>query len=388
MKSLKYPSVQEIEAAFLSADGDFAKADGRLLAEHCTKFIIKNSRIKGNINTRRTAVASWDWDIQPFDSKDADKAAEAKKRLSKTINRIISGRINTCLYGHYAIGIEFVNGTSERIPTIVKHYKPTEILACDGNVLRHAEGDKIATKSKISLLDTGKGEINPIATIMESDGEDFRGGILLSMAITEILRLDMLQEWVNWSKKQKGMIQGIDMGAEQEERDTAELAMKQLLKENYVFTSDVIEYKFHQIANSTAGSSFKDINQELNNALAIAVLGQANTSELPSGGGSRAALEIQRLVSADVMFADVIATTALINEQLLPIDFWFNASSKEPPYEFVIKLAEQTDYESNANVIREALAAGLPIIKSELYGKLGLTVPKETDEVVQGVQNF
>lgn len=162
--------------------------------------------------------------------------------------------------------------------------------------------------------------------------------------------------------------------------------MKQLLKENYVFTSDVIEYKFHQIANSTAGSSFKEIHQELNNSLAIAILGQANTSELPAGGGSRAALEVQRLVSADIMYSDVIATTALINEQLLPIDFWFNASSKEPPYEFKIMLAEQTDYESNAVIIREALAAGVPLKKSEVYSKLGFSMPDDTDNVFSGAQ--
>ncbi len=388
MRSLKYPTIPELEQAFLLADKPFEIADGRLLAEHCTKFIIKNSRIKGHINTRRTAVASWDWDIVPYDASDALIAARSKKRLSKVINRIIPSRINTCLYGHYAIGIEFVAHLGERIPIIAKNYKPTDILACDGNNIKYADGDKIFARSKISLLDIGNGDINPVVTIMESDGEDFRGGILLSMAITEIIRLDMLQEWVNWAKKQKGMIQGVDMGADKEEREIAELAMKQLLKENYVFTSDVIEYKFHQIANSTAGSSFKEIHQELNNSLAIAILGQANTSELPAGGGSRAALEVQRLVSADIMYSDVIATTALINEQLLPIDFWFNASSKEPPYEFKIMLAEQTDYESNAIIIREALAAGVPIIKTELYSKLGLTVPKDTDEVVQGVQNL
>lgn len=382
MRNLKYPSISELEQAFLLADKPFDIADGRLLAEHCTKFIIKNSRIKGHINTRRTAVASWDWDIVPYDPADASYAARAKKRLSKVINRIIPARINTCLYGHYAIGIEFVAHLDERIPVIAKIYKPTDILACDGNKLKYAEDDKILTRSRLSLLDIGNGNINPVFTIMENDGEDFRGGILLSMAITEIIRLDMLQEWVNWAKKQKGMIQGVDIGADKEEREIAELAMRQLLKENYVFTSDVIEYKFHQIANSTAGSSFKEIHQELNNSLAIAILGQANIPEIPSHAGSRAALEVQRLVSADIMYADVIATTALINEQLLPVDSWFNSSSKEPPYEFKIMLAEQTDYESNALIIREALSAGVPIIKTELYSKLGLTVPKDTDETI------
>lgn len=382
MNSLKYPSIPEVESAFLAADETFAKADGRLLAEHCTKFMIKNSRLKGHINTRRTAVASWDWDIMPYETKDAEIAFEARKRLSKIINRIVPGRINASLYGHYAIDIEFVENAGVRLPIIKQKFKPSDILACNGETIRYAVGDKILTKNRISLVATDAGDINPIVTIMESDGEDFRGGTLLSVAITEILRLDMLSEWVNWSKKQKGMIQGVDMGADEQEREAAEFAMRNLLKENYVFTSDVIDYKFHQIANSAAGGSFKDISNELNNAIAIAILGQANTAELPKGGGSRAALEVQRLVSADVMYSDVIATHELINEQLLPADFWFNKNSKDVPYEFKVKLAEQSDYEGNANVIREALAAGIPVLKSEAYEKLGLSVPSDGEETI------
>ena len=55
----------------------------------------------------------------------------------------------------------------------------------------------------------------------------------------------------------------------------------------------------------------------INRDIAIAVLGQANTSELPNHGGSRAALEVLRLISKDIFYSDMVRVESIINRFLL-----------------------------------------------------------------------
>lgn len=385
MNTLTYPTLDEYYQAFLTANGEFDKADGTKLAEYESMFTIKNSRLRGHILTRRTAVASWSWDLIPFDKANAETASIAKERIRDVVEQIIPQRINTSLFGFYAADIEFAldEESKQRKPKLVKRYLPDQVLAVKADALRFKEGDKVVTQPK-SLLQAKGDKISPILTIIEIDGEDYRGGQLASIGVSELLRVDTMSEWLNWAKKQKGMIQGIDKGMDEDGLANASSMMSGLLKNNYIISDDSFEVLFHQIANSTAGGSFKDLKEEFNSAIAIAILGQANVSELPKGGGSRAAVEVQAKVSRDIMFSDVLACERLINKQLLPFDYASNYGSPNPPYRFVVRLAEEEDYESNSVVVREALGSGVPLLKSEVYDKLGFSVPAEGEEIITG----
>lgn len=383
LSTLKYPTVTEFYTALINANKTFETSDNRKLAEYLVLALIKNSRLRGHVLTRRTAIQSWDWDIIPIDSTQSEVAIQAKLRLSNVIKSFIKSRISVPLFGFLVLEVGWKLIDNSRVPYLVKSYEPTDIISAKTGAAIIADGNDKKQKSVNSEdILNNSGNYEQILTIIDTDEEYFRGGLLASAMLNEILRLDMLEEWALWAKKQKGLIHGIDRGADEQERSEAETAMRTLLKNNYMISSEYIEFKFEQIANSVAGGSFKELINELNSSISIALLGQANTSELPRGGGSRAALEVQRLVSADIMYSDVIATENLINEQLLPCDYAFNYSNGVVPYKFKINLAESNDFESAVTVASEAISAGIPLKKYEVYEKIGYTIPKENDEVI------
>jgi hypothetical protein len=372
--NLRYPSVQELYSAIAAANRPFDESDCRRLAEFCTLIQIKNSRLRGHILTRRTAVESWGWHLA------GSAADDATQRLSIIIPLIIRSRINTPLYGSTVARIRWHLTDRGRQPLLDELIPPERILATSQNQARIISDNKEITVSADELLyDDG----DLVQYLIETDSEHFRGGLLASVAINELLRVEILEEWIAWARKQKGIIQGIDRGADTQERATAEEALRNLLRHNYIISSDLVEFQFHQIANAQSGSAFKEIITELNNAIAIALLGQANTAELPRNSGSRAALQVQRLVSADIMYSDVLATENLINSQIIQRDWELNTGRTDPaPYSFRIRLEEEADYEANAAVIREAISAGIPLKKSEVYQKLGLTQPLNNDDIL------
>lgn len=384
--TLKYPTIDEFYKAFINANNQFKTADNRKLAEYCTLAQVKNSRLRGHILTRRTAIQSWDWDIIALEPNASELASQAKLRLSDVIKNIIKKRVSVPLFGFFVADIGWRLEGNSRVPYISKYYVPTDVIAVkDGFAIVSEENKKIEKSVNSDAILQNSGNFDQLLTIIDIDEENFRGGLLASVMLYEIIRLDMIDEWAIWAKKQKGIIHGIDKGADDQERTEAESSLKTLLKNNYFISSDYIEFKFEQIANSVAGGSFKDIINELNSAITIAILGQANTAELPKGGGSRAALEVQRLVSADIMYSDVIATEDLINSQLIPCDYAFNYSNGLAPYKFKINLAEESDYESAVTVASEAISAGIPLKKSEVYEKIGYSIPNEGDEVISSL---
>ena len=207
------------------------------------------------------------------------------------------------------------------------------------------------------------------------------GGIMRNILITEILRLDATKEQANFIKKLKGILQIINKGGDDDATIAAQAAQT-AIQENYLVTSDLIEFKLNSIASSHG--PFKDVIEALNADISIAFLGQANTTELPNNGGSRAALQVMKLVSADIHYNDIVHFEDFINNQLLKYDYQLNfGMDKEVPYKFQINLIEETDRESAAIAVTEMLKTGLTFKKSEIYGLLQMSIPEPTDDVIK-----
>lgn len=363
MPVLKYPTIETYRKQMLQADSEDDKTrDVRPMYTTLMMFPQLNPRIRGHILTRRTAVSSWDWSIVPFEQSDKQRAEQVKIRLQNIISDLIGQRVQTPLFGAFAVELDWQR-LPEAVPVIKKRYLPTEFDVVEGGAYIYT--DKNSNQKNY----VEKGEF----LLVESDGEFYRGGLLRSIGIAEIMRYDMMSEWGNYNRKQKGLIQGIDKGADDQERSVAVEAIKTAAQHNYMLTSDLIDFKFHQLTSNTAGASFKEMIESLNNAIAIAILGQANTPELPKGGGSRAALQVQQMVSADIMYSDVIATEKLINEQLL---FWdaMNNYGKPPAWKFEIELAEAVDLEATASYL-EIASRFIQLDPTDVYGKLRLKIP-------------
>lgn len=348
-------------------------------------------RLRGHILTRSTAVSAFDWTIKPVSAnvtpQDIEFAERARVRCTKLIRETIAHRLQATLYDAVAIQTEILRTPDAgAIQRPIKRYRPVELeKTSDYEVSIFEPGDakKIAVQLPI-VADTVNDKFGTYIIAVSDDDE--RGGLLRSIAIHEQLLWEMTNEWSNFNKKLKGLLQGIYReGADSEEKKEAAGAMHNAVKNQYLLTSDAIEFKLNQLAQNGGGTSFKEMLEFLKSDVSITLLGQANTAELPAGGGSRAALQVLNLIRSDIMFDDMLRTEQCINEQVLLYDAKLNLDFNitEPPYKFEFNLPDGLDPEVRARIITDLYDAGIPLLKKEVYDEVGLTAPEEGADILQ-----
>jgi phage gp29-like protein len=277
------------------------------------------------------------------------------------------------LYGVSLIELKWAFKNNTNIPNIDNIFEPTELQKWSKQSL--AIVDENNNKKPIDNED-----VNYIRIM---DNSRHVGGVLRTLAFTELLRYEIPKDWRNYNKKLKGIIQAITKSDYAEDYASAEAGVKNVTTDNYVVSSELIDFKFHQMTTAGAAQSFKEFNEALNNDIAIALLGNPNTTQLPNGGGSRAALQVQAMIGADIMFEDILNVQELINEQLIKADFEKNYSNGVPNWEFVIPTNLETDYQANAGILTDVIGNGIKVIKREVYQKIGYTMPNDDDEVFE-----
>ncbi|GMU99363.1 MAG: hypothetical protein AMXMBFR51_20980 [Ignavibacteriota bacterium] len=325
----------------------------------------RNSRLVGHFITRTTALSSFDWHIIN------DQNNEITQRCKQSINQLINQHCFAVLFG-------------------VSAYQLLPIVTDSGSVIsvsRLNNSDYDYDNDSIHFYKNGKyqytANIDDNSLLLDKIDYLDKGGLMRTIMPMEIIRFDIVLEYANYLRKLKGILQIVDKGSTPESQSNAEFAAKSAINHNYVITDDFLEFRLNSITAAN-GNSFKDFIDLLNKEIAIAVLGQANTSELPNYGGSRAALQVLKLVSADIMYSDMIRVENLINK-FLEIDFKVNYGTGKPDYKFQFIFSQEQDFEANASAIRQIIDI-IPLKKDEVYAKIGFTPPANEDDLFKGFQ--
>lgn len=326
----------------------------------------RNSRIAGHFITRTTALSSFDWNILGA-FENIERVIVRNKDL---INKLISLHCYTSFFGASLFQLDLVNNDLGTQLRIARRYDNTEFDSDDYSIHYYDLNGKYTKSEQIS---------NNEFLLLDKISYLDRGGLMRSIMPVEIIRFDMILENANYLRKLKGILQIVDKGTTPETQANAEYAAKNAINHNYVITDDLLEFKLNQIT-AASGNSFKEFIDALNNEIAIAILGQANTSQLPNYGGSRAALQVLRLISSDIMYSDMIRIENLIN-RVLELDYKLNYGSGLMPYKFAFVIAQEQDIEKNASALQIANQF-LDLKKDEAYKMLGLTPPSKEDEII------
>lgn len=385
--SLKHKTYPELKDFYrICADADEPDVDIRNTIPLFTilkRSLSINPRLIGHYITRSSAISSFGWSI-------IDKANPKQKhddvlnRVSGAVQTIIDNQIKTVFFGALLIHLKTTNTVDGNCLAVDRIYESTEFDYDESNVYLLRNPDDYADVQRYTQSFPIAGTVDYLFDSIQN--YPFRGGLLRSIMPAELLRYSILLENANYLRKLKGILQIINNGGTAEDQKAAEDAARTAVRNNYVVTDDTIGFQLNAITSS-AGGSFKDFNEVINRDIAIAILGQANTTELPQNGGSRAALQIQRMISADIFYSDMCRTENLVNKLLL-IDYRLNqnpnAQQSDLPYKFAVNLSEEQDLEKNANVL-SIISGFMPVLKSEAYGFLGFTAPNDGDEIFQGL---
>jgi len=365
-----YGNYKDIIRQIKTAEEQTPDRKNLYLFKELEKPLKYNTRLLGHFVTRTTALSSFGWTISGIENfSDKDRLLE---RVGDQINYLINNHCYAPLFGKSCFKLMLVNNEYGSNLKIEKRLSNTEftsdinyIYLYENNTFKH----KVETDDIYYLLDDV--QYLPFA------------GIMRAVTMLEIIRFDMILENANFLRKIKGILQIIDKGADSESHAAASTAAQTAIQNNYVITDDYIEFRLNQIA-SGQGTSFIDFIEMLNNDISIAVLGQANTTQLPSYGGSRAALQVLQLISKDIFYSDMIRVETLVNKYLMR-DYKLNYEGLMP-YKFKLNIYEEKDPEKNAATL-ETVSRIMPIKEDEAYEFVGFTPPKEGDKLLKIISN-
>ena len=392
LKDRLLPQIEEIRPILKKADEQDEKTrDVRPLMSLLMRIAESDARLAGHMLTRRTAVTAFSWQIVPDDPKDVESAQKATVRLRNLINRLLQWHTDTPSFGASAVEINWLTGTPNGTsPEIVRRYKPVEIEATIDGQDAHESIQILGEAAKLERTRFVAQE-PPERWIVDIDDSHQAGGILRRLIYTEILRNDMTLEWGNVNKRYKGLLEFIYReGTEDSTIAVAAEAAKGLAKDQASIHSDDILAKFTELVAAGAADSFDRHIGKLDSTVAIAFLGQANTAELPKGGGSRAALQVLQLIRADIHYDDLMRVERVVNEQVLRHDFRlnFDLNATSAPWRFKILIPEEIDLEARSRVLAEMLQNRVPVMADEAYSWMGLTRPPEAPDVLTGTESL
>lgn len=373
LRDSMYPEFDNILKYIYRANSD--NPDCRMLMAACKKIATANPRIKGNISKRRTAISAFDWSIIDLNTDNED--IELKIALKSSITTLLRNHAKTPLYGSFAGLIEWAaSGINKYTIANIKPFDPTELKPIDDSL--HIVDDRNNIRDVIYIEDFKQADI--IADI-DTDQEE-RGGILRSILPLEKIRWDMRADNANTLGYLKGLLQIINKtGAEDEvAAASAHQTAMAAKKHKFIVTNEDIEFKLNQIVSGDL-SGFKELITAINDETTISILGQANTTQLPNNGGSRAALQILKDISADIHYEDMLRTTDMINRFLRM--FWVvNYNNYECPLEFRFNWFEEMNTVQNAETIATLIAAGIPLKRDEVYKSVGFTEPMQNEALL------
>ncbi|HAT75544.1 MAG TPA: hypothetical protein DCS19_01565 [Flavobacterium sp.] len=386
-KTRNYPTFPELFAAQVKADNEKAEnRDVRQLMSALMQLEVVNERVSGNITTRKTAVKSFDWKITADDKSNTQHAEQcriAERRLERAINSIFDFRIQAAMYGVFALQWDWSNLYSDgkKMPSLFKRFDPTEIEKYSDFEVAFLDASSSTLKRDFVL------SVNDLQNnyILEINSDFRRGGVLRRIIQTGgILLNDNLKEWSNFNKKLKGIVQATyQRGATDDEITSAESAVQSVVSNNYTMSSDAISFMFHSMTDAKGSTSFETLVAKMETAISIAILGQANTTELPTSGGSRAALQVLAKMSSDIFLSDKYATELLVN-QLIAQDYRvnFDSSAVYAPWHFEITIPEDVDMTERADFIETLKTNAIPTTSDDVYSILRLNKPDNTPDIL------
>lgn len=392
IKNRLLPTVAQALRAIKKAEAEGDSRDVRPLMDCLQRLEEVDPRLGGHILSRRSAVTAFPFTIESVDgeSDGAEQLAErARRRLDSVIREVMHYQLRAALYGALVmrLDIEYMDAMDAQIYSVDKIFAPTEVERASSRAqdVRIIDDNGLGVMERTAVPDD---DLHIVAVGEES----WVGGALRQVLFHEILRHNALQDWANFTRKLKGIIQAVMEGGVppegDPERQVAMDALRTLVEENYTVTGDRTTFNFNELVDAASGQSFKGFKKDRDADIAFAILGQNGTGELPEHGGSRAALQVLNLVRTDIHHFDVRRTESIVNEKLLLFDYRLNVdrtvqSYQEVPYRYRIQIPSDENTEVAARGISDALDAGIPLLSSEVYDRLGFTVPDGVPDVLR-----
>lgn len=216
-------------------------------------------------------------------------------------------------------------------------------------------------------------------------GLPIRGGIARAAAWAYLFKNYALKDWVTFAEVFGQPLRLGKYGAGATESDKSALlkAVANIGTDAAAIVPDSMVIEFTQARQGGGAELYERFCDFLDRQVSKAVLGQTLTTELPHGGGSRAAAQVHQMVRRDILGADASRLEATLGRDLIKPLIDLNAGPQRRYPQIQLALPDDQDVKVFADIIAELADRGLRISQRAVLDRLGLEQATDDESVLE-----
>ncbi len=379
-----YPSVgltpERLAQIFQAADQGALQAQAELFEE----MEEKDSHLASLLQTRKLAVASLDWRIEPASEEEQDQEiaefVEVRLRAVANLPEAMLDLLDAIAKGYALVEIDWqVQQYAE--PVFLRWVHPKRVTFWNSLTPAILEGNsltgRILTPWKF-IFHRYKGR----------SGHDTRAGMLRVVSWMYLLKNYSLKDWAAFNEI-FGMPMRLgkyDPSATEADKAALVTAIRALGSDAAGVISKSTEIEFVEAATRLSGNynPYQVMIEFCNREMSKAILGQTLTTDTTGTTGTYSSAKVHDEVRRDLMEADAEALAATLRAQLIRPLVGFNFGWEAPLPYFVFDLAEEEDQKQVAETYKILKEIGYPLTLEHLSERFNLPLPREGQEVASG----
>jgi phage gp29-like protein len=217
-------------------------------------------------------------------------------------------------------------------------------------------------------------------------GLPIRGGLARAAGWAYFFKQYVLKDWVTFAEVygQPLRVGKYGPGATEQDKEALLRAVANIGTDAAAIIPDsmLIEFANAQQARASA-DLYKELCTYLDDSVSKAVLGQTLTTQLPRGGGSRAAAQVHESVRRDILAADAKRLSQTITRDLVIPYVQLNHGPQARYPQFWLGLPDDQDMKVFADVAASFIDRGLRVGQRTVLDKLGLPEPDPDEPLMQ-----
>lgn len=384
-KYSEYPSSgltpRRLAAIFREADEGIVYRQMELFEE----MEEKDTHLFSQLQTRKLAVTSLDWEIQPFSADERDKKiADFVKEQLKSLDNlpdIFLDILDAIGKGISVSEIEWdISPEGNNIISNIEWVHPKKLV-----------WDAMTDEMKICTKDYPSGVEFPenkfvIHKYKAKSGHPSRAGVLRVVSWMYLFKNYDLKDWVSFCEVFGMPLRlGIyNQSASEEDKAALAQAIIDLGSDAAGIIPESTSVKFIESQKLTSAEIYENLARYADEQTSKAILGQTLSSD--SGGGSYAQGKVHNEVRHDLTEADAASLAATVRRDVIRplVIFNFGPDAHVPFFSFNSEEAE--DQKELVNIYKTLVCdIGLEIPKDHLYSKFNIPAPEPGDNVVSPI---
>ena len=205
-------------------------------------------------------------------------------------------------------------------------------------------------------------------------GLPIRGGIARAAGWSYLFKNYVLKDWITFAEVfgQPLRLGKYGAGATEADKQALLSAVANIGTDAAAIIPDSMLIEFTEARQTGSAELYERFCEYLDRQVSKAVLGQTLTTELPRGGGSRAAAEVHDAVRRDILAADARRLSETLTRDLVKPMVDLNAGPQRRYPRIELVLPNDQDDQVFAGIIAELADRGLRIGQKTVLDRLGL----------------